>query len=181
MIRPLMLSRNQTTSMQRFGAELFSRHTSVRAQLTEAGEAKWAVVLNLKHPVLPWHQFRVPGDVEQRAYWADCQGVAGLVVQPRVTHREQAPIDLVLFQALPPEGVSDGLEPFSPEKQRLVVSAWLDHLAQSFQRWEPQMQAKANGQAALGARLSGAAWALLSGRGTVDGLLSSEDLVTPAA
>lgn len=171
---PLMLSRSDLTSLQCYFREASTQSEDLPTWLTAQGLDRWETVLRLRHPVLPWCHFHTQDG--ERGYWVQIQGTLGAVLQPRVVHHEQAPVVLKVFSSPPPLLSVSTPAPFMPDQARQVMEAWLDHVGASYRSWDPKQQERADGQAALGARLSGASWALLTGRGAAAALIQDPDL-----
>lgn len=175
MIIPLTPSRSDLAALHRFFLDPKTPWVSLDSLLSTSGKERWAVVLALRHPVLPWRQLHIDSPQPARGHWASIEGVWGAIFQARVVHREHAPVSARLYMA-PPVDTELLLQPYTPQHASAVVSAWLDHAAERFQAWEPPQQQRAHQHAALSARLSGVAWSLLAGRAKACDLLLPEDL-----
>lgn len=126
---------------------------------------RWQVALGLALPPLPVTSLRL--DLDQRLWkgaWIHVAGVESVWLRQRTPRDALSPWFLVPLAPVPVD-------------QRLIYwGAWLDHLARSFQALPPPLARKACPEVDLVGRLSGPAWALLSGRGTAASLLRPEEL-----
>lgn len=132
---------------------------------SDSGQDRWGVVLGLALPPLPRVDCRVDVDaVTWRGAWVGVEDRVGVALQARVRADGAAPWFLVPLGPHGPEPANDAWR-----------GAWLTWLATAFHRLTPDQARRACPQAALAARLSGPAWALLSGRGRAGELLSPSD------
>lgn len=175
MITPLTPSRSDLAALHRFFLDPQTPWVALDSLLSASGQERWAVVLALRHPVLPWRQLHLTSPNPARGHWVSIDGVLGAIFQARVVHREHAPVSARLYQTIPVD-TDLSLKAYAPEHAAAVVSTWLDHTAERFQAWEPAQQQRAHQHAALSARLSGVAWSLLAGRAKAADLLSPDDL-----
>ena len=127
------------------------------------GQHRWGTVLGLALPPLPVVNARF--DIDKQAWrgvWTNVSGVPALWCQERASRDELRPWVLV-----PLERVMDA---------KGFWGTWLDHLALSFSRLSPKQARQSCPQVELAGRLSGPAWALLSGRCKAAEMLMLEDL-----
>jgi len=171
---PLFLSRRDLIALQRHYRDVSSPSIALPSLLTPEGLERWATVLRLRHPVLPWCHFHTAEG--HRGYWVNVHGVLGAIVQPRVVHEEQAPVSLQVFQGMLPRLDSQELQSLSNLEPRPLVETWLDHVGIAYRSWSGKQQQRADAQAEWAPRLSGVSWALLTGKGPAQTLVQEWDL-----
>ena len=133
---------------------------------TETGRQRWGMVLTLAFPPLPAVNARFEIKLQPwRGAWGTLAGTPVLWAQERAPRDQLRPWVVVPLEA--------------PVDALLFWGAWLDHLGASFSRLTVREARKACPDADLAGRLSGPAWALLSGRGAGKDMIQLEDVLVP--